>query len=45
MPEEVPRIACPGCGRAIPVDETWRMVECPFCHRVISRMDDDARFD
>jgi predicted RNA-binding Zn-ribbon protein involved in translation (DUF1610 family) len=45
MPDESTVAICPGCGRRIPVEETWRMVECPSCHRVVSRMDDDARFD
>jgi len=45
MPDEPTRVICPGCGRSLPVEETWRLVECPFCRTIVSRMDGDARFD
>jgi predicted RNA-binding Zn-ribbon protein involved in translation (DUF1610 family) len=45
MPDEPTRVVCPGCGRSLPVEETWRLVECPFCRTIVTRMDGDARFD
>jgi Zn finger protein HypA/HybF involved in hydrogenase expression len=42
---ETPSVRCTGCGRLVPVPEEWRMVECPACHTVMTRMDEDSGYD
>jgi predicted RNA-binding Zn-ribbon protein involved in translation (DUF1610 family) len=45
MTEAAEAVRCPKCSRIVPVSADWRLVVCPGCGEVISRMDSDARFD
>ena len=47
MPEvpPLPSVMCPNCRTVFPVPEDWRLVQCPSCGHVITRMEEDAAFD
>jgi predicted RNA-binding Zn-ribbon protein involved in translation (DUF1610 family) len=45
MDEPIPPVACPNCHATIPVDPEWRIVQCPRCGQMVTRMTDDASYD
>ncbi len=45
MPGEPTVAVCPACGERVPVPADWRVVECPACHGIVTRMADDASYD
>lgn len=45
MSDEPEMVVCPACSKALAVQAAWRMVECPHCRNVITRMGDDASYD
>jgi predicted RNA-binding Zn-ribbon protein involved in translation (DUF1610 family) len=36
---------CPGCQAAVSVDPEWRLVQCPKCGAMITRMGEDSLYD
>ncbi|MGI0128630.1 MAG: hypothetical protein ACREDE_06760 [Thermoplasmata archaeon] len=42
-PEEAVR--CPECRELVSVEPDWRLVICPHCGGVITRMTGDASYD
>jgi predicted RNA-binding Zn-ribbon protein involved in translation (DUF1610 family) len=36
---------CPGCQTIVRVPADWRLVQCPGCGQMITRMADDSAFD
>lgn len=45
MVEEVGRVQCPTCRTIIPVEPGWRLVQCPRCGGMVTRMGEDAAYD
>ncbi|MGA8303400.1 MAG: hypothetical protein WA691_05000 [Thermoplasmata archaeon] len=38
-------VRCPQCAELVPVAPDWRLVLCPKCGNVITRMASDATYD
>jgi predicted RNA-binding Zn-ribbon protein involved in translation (DUF1610 family) len=38
-------VLCPKCQSCITVDAAWRLVQCPHCGEMVSRMTDDSSYD
>jgi len=45
MAESDSEVRCPKCSRLIPVAPEWRVVVCPGCGEVVTRMTSDATYD
>ncbi len=45
MAESDDVVRCPQCARLVPVPEDWRVVVCPTCGAVITRMASDSEYD
>jgi predicted RNA-binding Zn-ribbon protein involved in translation (DUF1610 family) len=45
MVETETRVMCPKCHAAIPVEPEWRLVQCPQCGEMVSRMTEDSTYD
>ncbi|HXW66552.1 MAG TPA: hypothetical protein VEL82_01530 [Thermoplasmata archaeon] len=45
MAETWDRVPCSGCGASISVPPDWRLVECPSCGAIVTRMASDPRYD
>ncbi len=45
MEETNPRVICPTCHTVIPVEPGWRLVQCPKCGGMITRMGEDSSYD
>ena len=43
--EPGPQVLCPTCHTAFEVDPGWRLVQCPRCGAMITRMGEDAAYD
>jgi|HubBroStandDraft_1064217.scaffolds.fasta_scaffold24735_3 predicted RNA-binding Zn-ribbon protein involved in translation (DUF1610 family) len=39
------QVVCPRCQTAIPVEPEWRLVQCPSCGEMVSRMTEDRAYD
>lgn len=39
------QVRCPKCQAIIPVEPEWRLVRCPHCGDVVTRMGGDAAYD
>lgn len=38
-------VLCPTCGLAVQVAPDWRLVQCPRCGAMVSRMTDEPAYD
>jgi len=38
-------VPCGGCGRPLPVEPEWRLVQCTVCGEITTRMGIDPRYD
>jgi predicted RNA-binding Zn-ribbon protein involved in translation (DUF1610 family) len=45
MVEEAQRVQCPTCKTIIPVESEWRLVQCPGCGGIVTRMGEDGAYD
>jgi predicted RNA-binding Zn-ribbon protein involved in translation (DUF1610 family) len=45
MDETDHEVQCPNCHRTISVEPEWRMVQCPGCAQMITRMTEDRSYD
>jgi predicted RNA-binding Zn-ribbon protein involved in translation (DUF1610 family) len=45
MPEPSSQAMCPGCQTVVSVEPGWRLVACPKCGAIITRMSEDGSFD
>jgi len=45
MSEGDQQVVCPTCHRVISVDPEWRLVQCPGCGEMITRMSEDSSYD
>ena len=39
------QVICPTCRTVIAVDPEWRLVQCPKCGGMITRMSEDNSYD
>jgi|GEM_PF-3554469 len=39
------QVLCQTCHTVVAVDREWRLVQCPHCGEMISRMTDDSSYD
>jgi endogenous inhibitor of DNA gyrase (YacG/DUF329 family) len=45
MREADPTVLCPICHASITVDPEWRLVQCPRCGGMVTRMSEDSSYD
>jgi predicted RNA-binding Zn-ribbon protein involved in translation (DUF1610 family) len=45
MGAEGGKAQCPSCGALIPVEPEWRLVQCPKCQEMVTRMGEDSAYD
>ncbi|MCI4350778.1 MAG: hypothetical protein L3K15_04625 [Thermoplasmata archaeon] len=38
-------VSCPSCHAPVPVDPEWRLVQCPKCGSMVTRMGEDSSYD
>jgi DNA-directed RNA polymerase subunit RPC12/RpoP len=39
------QVACPNCRSVVVVEPEWRLVQCPRCGHMITRMGEDTAYD
>jgi endogenous inhibitor of DNA gyrase (YacG/DUF329 family) len=45
MAEDELAVPCPNCHTLIPVTPEWRLVQCPRCGEMVTRMGEDRSYD
>jgi endogenous inhibitor of DNA gyrase (YacG/DUF329 family) len=45
MAESDRQVMCPICNRPVDIEPEWRLVQCPRCSGMITRMSEDSSFD
>jgi predicted RNA-binding Zn-ribbon protein involved in translation (DUF1610 family) len=45
MVETNPQVLCPTCIAGIEVDPEWRLIQCPKCGGMITRMGEESSYD
>ncbi len=45
MDEGPQQVACPNCRRTISVEPEWRLIQCPRCGQMVTRMSEDSSYD
>jgi|HubBroStandDraft_1064217.scaffolds.fasta_scaffold03192_4 predicted RNA-binding Zn-ribbon protein involved in translation (DUF1610 family) len=45
MVEPSLQAVCPDCQTAVAVEPDWRLVQCPKCGAMITRMGEDSAYD
>jgi predicted RNA-binding Zn-ribbon protein involved in translation (DUF1610 family) len=45
MSEPSSQTMCPSCQTVVTVEADWRLVQCPKCGAMITRMSEDSSFD
>jgi predicted RNA-binding Zn-ribbon protein involved in translation (DUF1610 family) len=45
MTEPSAQTMCPSCQTVVTVEADWRLVQCPRCGAMITRMGEDSSFD
>jgi predicted RNA-binding Zn-ribbon protein involved in translation (DUF1610 family) len=45
MTEPSTQAICPTCHTVVTVEAEWRLIQCPKCGGMITRMGEDSSFD